>query len=32
LLGLVVLWERFGKDWNQQTLDIYSELIARMDE
>jgi hypothetical protein len=30
LLGLVVLWEQLGKNWNQQTPDIYSELIEQM--
>ncbi len=30
LLGLVVLWEQLGKNWNQQKPDIYSELIEQM--
>jgi hypothetical protein len=32
LLGLVTLWEHFGKDWNRQEPDIYSELIDKMPE
>jgi len=32
LLGLVVLWERLGKNWNQQEPDIYSELIDKTEE
>ena len=32
LLGLVVLWERLGKNWNQQKPDIYSELIDKIEE
>ena len=32
LLGLVVLWEQLGKNWNKQNPDIYSELIDKMDE
>ncbi len=32
LLGLVVLYEQLGDDWNQQQLDIYGELIDRMEE
>ena len=26
LLGLVVLWERFGVKWNQQVPDVLEEL------
>jgi len=26
LLGLVVLWEHLGENWNQQTPDILGEL------
>jgi hypothetical protein len=32
LLGLVVLRENLGKDWNQQKPDIYSELIDKMED
>ena len=32
LLGLVVLWEHLGKDWNQQTPDVYGELIDKMED
>jgi hypothetical protein len=32
LLGLAVLWEQFGKDWNQQTPDIYGELIDKLED
>jgi hypothetical protein len=32
LLGLVVLWEHLGEGWNQQTPDIYGELVDRMVE
>jgi hypothetical protein len=32
LLGLVVLWEHLGEDWNQQTPNIYGELIDRMED
>ncbi len=32
LLGLVVLWEHLGENWNQQTPEVYSELIERMDD
>ena len=31
LLGLVVLWEHFGDDWNRQSPDIYGELIDQME-
>lgn len=31
LLGLVVLWEHLGKNWNQQKPDIYGELIDKID-
>jgi hypothetical protein len=30
LLGLVVLWEQLGDDWNRQQPDIYEELIENM--
>jgi hypothetical protein len=30
LLGLVVLWEHLGEAWNQQTPDIYGELVDLM--
>jgi len=29
LLGLVVLWEHLGENWNQQSPEVYSELIDR---
>ncbi len=29
LLGLVVLWEKLGQNWNLQTPDLYSELIEK---
>lgn len=32
LLGLVVLWEQLGENWNQQTPDIYSELTDNLEE
>jgi hypothetical protein len=32
LLGLVVLWEHLGENWNRQSPDAYGELIDRMDE
>ncbi len=32
LLGLVVLWEHLGNNWNQQKPDIYSDLIDKMEE
>jgi hypothetical protein len=32
LLGLVGLWEHLGEDWNQQTPNIYGELIDRMED
>jgi len=30
LLGLVVLWEHLGENWNQQHPDLYGELIDRI--
>jgi hypothetical protein len=32
LLGLVALWEHLGQNWNQQTPDIYSELVDKIKE
>jgi hypothetical protein len=32
LLGLVVLWKNLGEQWNQQTPDIYSELVDKLEE
>jgi hypothetical protein len=32
LLGLVVLWENLGANWNQQSPDVYGELVDRMDD
>jgi len=32
LLGLVVLWEHLGRNWNQQQPDIYGELIDKLEE
>lgn len=32
LLGLVVLWEHLGENWNQQQPDIYGELVEKMEE
>lgn len=32
LLGLVVLWEHLGENWNQQSPDVYGELIDRMED
>jgi hypothetical protein len=32
LLGLVALWESLGEQWNQQSPDIYSELIDRLED
>jgi hypothetical protein len=31
LLGLVVLWEHLGENWNRQTPDIIGELCSRME-
>lgn len=30
LLGLVVLWETLGAEWNQQEPSIYEELLDKM--
>ena len=32
LLGLVVLWEEFGADWNRQKANILGELADKMEE
>ena len=32
LLGLVVLWEHLGSNWNQQQPDIYSELLDQIED
>ena len=32
LLGLVVLWENLGENWNQQQPDVYGELIDKLEE
>jgi hypothetical protein len=32
LLGLVVLWENLGENWNQQQPDVYGELIDKQEE
>ena len=32
LLGLVVLREQLGDNWNQQTPDVYSELADKIDD
>jgi hypothetical protein len=32
LLGLVVLWEQLGQNWNQQQPDVYGELIDKMED
>jgi hypothetical protein len=32
LLGLVVLWENLGNDWNQQSPDILSEVTEQATE
>jgi len=32
LLGLVVLWEHLGDNWNQQQPDVYGELIDKLEE
>jgi hypothetical protein len=29
LLGIVVLWESFGQNWNQQRPDLIGELTER---
>jgi hypothetical protein len=31
-LGLVVLWEHLGENWNQQKPDILGELTDRIDD
>jgi hypothetical protein len=31
-LGLVVLWEHLGENWNRQSPDLYGELTDRMGE
>ena len=30
LLGIVVLWENFGNEWNQQQPDLIGEITERM--
>ena len=32
LLGVVSLWEHLRENWNQQSPDIYSELIEKMED
>jgi hypothetical protein len=32
LLGLVALWEHLGENWNQQTPDLYGELVDQMED
>ena len=32
LLGLVVLWEHLGEDWNQQRPDILGDLSDKMED
>jgi hypothetical protein len=32
LLGLVVLWEHLGEDWNQQSPDLLGDLLERTQE
>ena len=32
LLGLVVLWQHLGENWNQQKPDIYGELADKMED
>jgi hypothetical protein len=32
LLGLAVLWEHQGKNWNQQEPDLYGELIDQLED
>lgn len=32
LLGIIILWERFGNKWNKQYPDIYDELIDEIDD
>jgi hypothetical protein len=32
LLGLAVLREHLGENWNQQQPDVYGELIDKLDE
>jgi hypothetical protein len=31
LLGLVALWEHLGENWNQQSPDLFGELIDRIE-
>jgi hypothetical protein len=31
LLGLVVLWEHLRENWNQQSPDLFGELIDRIE-
>jgi hypothetical protein len=31
-LGLVVLWENLGEDWNQQKPDLLGELTDRIND
>ena len=31
LLGLVTLWEHLGTEWNQQSPDIYNELLDKLE-
>jgi hypothetical protein len=32
LLGVIVLWENFGHDWNRQQPDLISELTEKASE
>lgn len=32
LLGLVVLWEELGPNWNRQEPDVLGELLDRIEE
>jgi hypothetical protein len=32
LLGLVVLWERYGDDWNKQSPNIYEDLVEKLSD
>ena len=31
LLGVVTLWEAYGRSWNRQTPDVYGRLVEEME-
>lgn len=32
LLGIVVMWEAFGNDWDKQTTDVLTAIVEGPDE